>query len=437
MAKIDETGKVYGNITVLSEAPRKRKASSFWHVRCDCGKEWVIDRYKLKSGQRSCAECTRQRNGKKRRVLMVGKTFGFLTVIKELEKYNDRANPSRMVLCRCICGNEVEATASDVYNYHKKSCGCKSSEMSWRQQRAKNTTPIGKMFGTYTVVDSHDTLVDVVVCSCICGNIRNFNMSDLNAGGIPHCKRCENASAKEADLIKTIGKIYGKYTVLSVSSKGKHGYEMLCRCECGNESIVLHSNLLSGNSTQCAQCRDRINGKNQIKDLTGMRFGLLTVVEITKKNKSGNYRWICKCDCGETTIVSSSNLLSNHTVSCGCVMSTGEEILARELRKRKIKYVREKKFAGCKDKRLLRFDFFLPEWGWCIECDGSQHFAPVEFFGGEEVFLASKRRDAIKTDFCRKNLIPLVRIHYSDYGNMERVAESIATFLKSKAKKAM
>ncbi|MFT8476623.1 MAG: hypothetical protein ABF682_04360 [Liquorilactobacillus sp.] len=53
-------------------------------------------------------------------------------------------------------------------------------------------------------------------------------------------------------------------------------------------------------------------------DLTGKRFGKLTVIEKSGPNKSGNIKWVCKCDCGNTKIVNGSHLRSGHTKSCGC-----------------------------------------------------------------------------------------------------------------------
>jgi hypothetical protein len=57
----------------------------------------------------------------------------------------------------------------------------------------------------------------------------------------------------------------------------------------------------------------------QLKDLTGQRFGKLTVISRNKDNsKSGNARWNCLCDCGNTAIVIGSKLRSGYTKSCGC-----------------------------------------------------------------------------------------------------------------------
>ena len=57
-------------------------------------------------------------------------------------------------------------------------------------------------------------------------------------------------------------------------------------------------------------------------DLTGQRFGRLTVIERAKDYVQPNGRhivmWLCKCDCGNTCEVRSANLQRGATVSCGC-----------------------------------------------------------------------------------------------------------------------
>ena len=57
-----------------------------------------------------------------------------------------------------------------------------------------------------------------------------------------------------------------------------------------------------------------------VKDLTGMIFGNLEVLEFAYI-KNHNAHWKCKCSCENHTeiIVSSPNLLTGHTKSCGCL----------------------------------------------------------------------------------------------------------------------
>lgn len=53
-------------------------------------------------------------------------------------------------------------------------------------------------------------------------------------------------------------------------------------------------------------------------DLTGQRFGRLTVISRAENTKAGQAKWLCKCDCGKTKVVSGYHLRSGRITSCGC-----------------------------------------------------------------------------------------------------------------------
>lgn len=61
---------------------------------------------------------------------------------------------------------------------------------------------------------------------------------------------------------------------------------------------------------------------NNFKDLTGEKYGKLTVVEFAgiHENPCGTKRrlWKCICDCGNEKVVQEANLKNGTTVSCGC-----------------------------------------------------------------------------------------------------------------------
>ena len=56
----------------------------------------------------------------------------------------------------------------------------------------------------------------------------------------------------------------------------------------------------------------------QLKDLTGQRFGRLTVLERAERNDGHSTWWVCKCDCGNIKEIRSSCLVKGSTKSCGC-----------------------------------------------------------------------------------------------------------------------
>ena len=59
-------------------------------------------------------------------------------------------------------------------------------------------------------------------------------------------------------------------------------------------------------------------------DLTGQRFGCLTVLSLgevlaSPGARSARRMWQCQCDCGNLTEVRANNLRSGNTKSCGCM----------------------------------------------------------------------------------------------------------------------
>ena len=64
-------------------------------------------------------------------------------------------------------------------------------------------------------------------------------------------------------------------------------------------------------------------------DLTGQRFGRLTVERFETQNARGQSLWQCRCSCGAVTTVHGYNLKRGYTRSCGCF--NREESLARHL----------------------------------------------------------------------------------------------------------
>lgn len=78
-------------------------------------------------------------------------------------------------------------------------------------------------------------------------------------------------------------------------------------------------------------------GKRNFNDLTGFVFGILTVVKKQdfKLRENGRILWLCKCECGNEKTISSSNLKSGNTTSCGCKQKA---ILKELVDKRKERY---------------------------------------------------------------------------------------------------
>lgn len=104
------------------------------------------------------------------------------------------------------------------------------------------------------------------------------------------------------------GQKFGTLTVLSLV-ENTHPPKWHCICECGNEIDVTKSNLERQKSCGCLRK----------KDLTGQKFGKLTALRIVKKDVFGNYFWLCSCDCGREKVIQGESLSIGATKSCGCI----------------------------------------------------------------------------------------------------------------------
>ena len=111
--------------------------------------------------------------------------------------------------------------------------------------------------------------------------------------------------------------------------------------------------------------------------------------------------------------------------------SSGERAIAAWLDEHGIEYEKEKKFPGFVGQagKHYRFDFYVPAKNLCIEFDGQQHFKTVNYSGKEsteklsEVLWVTQLRDQMKTFYCEKAGIDLLRI---DYTQMEKLPEILA-----------
>ena len=241
-----------------------------------------------------------------------------------------------------------------------------------------------------------------------------------------------------------IGKKFNRLTVIRRATEeewprgsGRHA-KWLCQCDCGNYTFVQSSDLKNGGTKSCGCLAEenaaelcKILGKKNFKDLTGQKFGKLTVLE------QGPYynrtvQWICQCDCGATTIVRSNYLLSGHTTSCGCnrywgegQMSKGEQKIASLLKEEKIKFEREKTMPDMKkNNHHLRFDFYIEDQKIAIEYNGEGHYYKNKFFHkNEQAFKKRQEYDRYKIGYCLANDITIYCIPFWEIENIQSANE--------------
>lgn len=183
----------------------------------------------------------------------------------------------------------------------------------------------------------------------------------------------------------------------------------------GKMIVLPRINLLKGKMKSCG-CR--------YVDISGETFGKWYVLKLSdvKKTLNGNnvYYYKCKCECGEVRDVTRRSLISGRSYSCGCFknensMSKSELQVMNYLDKHgfcKSKsenkhYCMYKSFNDLKGVNggRLSYDFYVNYLGieYLIECQGGQHYRPVDLWGGEKAFNLQIEHDRLKSKYAVDN----------------------------------
>lgn len=214
---------------------------------------------------------------------------------------------------------------------------------------------------------------------------------------------------------------------------------ILLECQCGNEFETTISNFIDRRKRFCSEC-----GLKKIKEYHKLNYddvkkhlesiGSAKLLSKTYENSYSNL--LFQCECGntfETTRGTFINLNKRRCNFCSNAMSQGEISVLDFLNSKKLQF----KMEYSEDKMLsklgflLRIDFAIfkdDKIKLAIEMDGKQHFEPVRFGGcsesqAVESHLRTIENDGIKNQYCKENNIPLLRIPYWEFNNIEEILD--------------
>ena len=114
--KIDRTGERFGSYVIIRRVENKHNLVRY-ECRCDCGKTKIVYEGNLISGKAKSCGCSR-------RINLVGKRFGRLVVVGNMEIRNGKSYWK----CRCDCGNSILVRADQLKRGNTCSCGCLKKE---------------------------------------------------------------------------------------------------------------------------------------------------------------------------------------------------------------------------------------------------------------------------------------------------------------------
>ena len=170
---------------------------------------------------------------------LVGKTIGTVLVTKE---YNKTETKTRMCDCECLeCGEKFSYSKCSLIKTKRHP---KCSKAIYDPNKA-----IGKRYNQLVVIEfayKNKYGQNFYKCKCDCGRTEILSIRAIRHGA-GHCR-----NRQHNNMYDIINKKFGKLKVIKEIGTTKYGQrQFLCKCDCGNEKIILGSNLIHGESTSC------------------------------------------------------------------------------------------------------------------------------------------------------------------------------------------
>lgn len=215
--------------------------------------------------------------------------------------------------------------------------------------------------------------------------------------------------------------------------------EWLCH-KCNKIFLASWTNIISGNG--CRHCKYSAHAKILASPQSQEESLLFRYPDIAKdwdydlnadtpldyKPKSSKKKW-WKCPFCQNSYETSIYHRTKDGSGCPrCKISHGETQIYNYLKSSGIDFIQQHSFPDCYNKKLLRFDFYLPEYNLCIEFQGKQHYYPYDFasFSYDTKDAIRKydyitNNDNIKREYCLKNDINLLEIPYTKINSINTI----------------
>lgn len=279
---------------------------------------------------------------------------------------------------------------------------------------------------------------------CKCGNEfeKSFDsFKNLNQRQCVNCgvKMRNKNKVHSFEYIKDFIEKHSKSECKLLSTKYVNSHAPLkIRCKCGNIFITNFNHFSTQCKMQCTECGNfirsnstRLTKKDIKKYIEIDSESNCRLIECNYKNANSIIK--IECSCGKNFKTTFNEFKWNNRrrcEKCSSSISKMEIDIINILEKHNIEYIHQHKFENCLDKRMLPFDFYLPQYKICVEADGRQHFEPVVFgdmtySDALENFEIVKKHDEIKNKFCEDNKIKLIRIPYWESNNIKIILESV------------
>lgn len=168
---------------------------------------------------------------------------------------------------------------------------------------------IGDKYGKLQLLEefSHPFSKETKInCLCDCGKEKDVMIRHLLSGATKSCGKCNEKPSEYWNNLK-FGKLQMKFPQdIHINSNKKVDWI----CDCGREKFIGVTIVTSGRSKSCGRCNSIFLTPNE-------KFGKLSSVISIEVLPGSHDKIKWKCECGNTTLASITNVLTGQIKSCG------------------------------------------------------------------------------------------------------------------------
>lgn len=144
--------------------------------------------------------------------------------------------------------------------------------------------------------------------------------------------------------INLVSQVFDRLTVIQRVENANDGHARWL-CQCEcGNTTTVSSNVLKKGHTKSCGCLNKEAAANKAKK----QYKDLTNQQfgkLTAIEYLENSLWKCECECGNKEFITTSHhLLSGNTRSCGCLRSLGESVISKLLLEHEIEFIQQKQF---------------------------------------------------------------------------------------------
>ena len=343
-------------------------------------------------------------------------------------------NSKEKMLFICKCGEVFETCLYSFLYRNKRQCReCSNDKL--RMERKRDISQIVEFINNNTncifleLPNGYKNQYSPIKLQCVCGQIFTTTVEKLYHRNKHQCNNCSmkilsNKKSYSKEFIKDFIKENSSCIFVSMDENNKINLQ----CNCGQIFTTTFSKFKSQNKRQCNKCsfddkRERFaHSYKYIKEYIENNGCVLTTKEYI--NSSLPLDIICSCGITFTATFDSFKFNKQHRCySCSAKTSLGEATVRNVLSEIGARYKEQYRINVNQSRMYMDFVVFNSDSTilYFIEYDGEQHFKPIDFFGGEDGFKETTRRDKIKNEYCMEKKIPLLRIPYTEFHNIKEI----------------